>query len=862
MGTAATEVAVPANWSTTRPASQAGGFQPVKKPESDSQSTDNRIITTENFQGVERSEIRWSYLPRPDQLIIDIPNTHCVIITNEGGELTRNVVAQLTAEGHRVAVLNLPNIPIENAFNQHHLGSQSDSDIKNILSEITQRHGQIAGFIHLHPHFEFQKPNFAQHFTTEKNITKSVFLLAKHLQQPLNEFGESHTRAQFLTVTRIDGKLGTEQSRGNVSVVGGGLTGLVKCLNQEWKSVYCRAVDIQPELNANFIAQQILDEFYDANAKIVEVGISNTGRGTLKAFPTQLTDNEEITTTITSESTFLVSGGGKGITATCVIEMAAKFKCKFILLGRSDASYQIPAFAKNVTDANQLKRLIMEDLKAKGEKPNLKVVKQIFNKINAKREIETTLNAIATNGGQAVYLSADVTNAASIKQQLNTLDFTFKSITGIIHGAGRLADKLIQNKTEQDFENVLSVKLDGLLSLLRVVNINNLDHLILFSSVAGFYGNVGQSDYAIANEILSKAAYLFKTNHPKTQVSAINWGAWDSGMVSPQLKKLFDEHGIKLVSSDGGAARLVNELNVKYANQPQVIIGGTLPVSDSFISEDLKTQRVQRQLTLADNPFVKHHTIQGNPVLPVVNAVGWMAQVTERLYPGYQVFKVEDTKLFKGIVFDGKQAEHYTLEVKETAKTAEQIDFIVTVMSNANQKLPTYHYRTKIVLVHRNHVPAAPKFQPDLSFDYQTTKGNILYQDGSLFHDHYFQGITEIIDLNKNQMILKCTTPVVPTADQGQFPVETINTFFADIQYQGMVVWVDKMYQAKSLPLSTESATIYKKVNFNQELFVHVAVREHSDFKMVADCTTYDAEGNVYLKTEGAAITVSKDLTW
>jgi len=72
------------------------------------------------------------------------------------------------------------------------------------------------------------------------------------------------------------------------------------------------------------------------------------------------------------------------------------------------------------------------------------------------------------------------------------------------------------------------------------VDIHNLDHLVLFSSVAGFYGNVGQTDYAIANEILSKAAHQFKTNHPNTKVSAINWGAWDSGMVSGELKVQFE----------------------------------------------------------------------------------------------------------------------------------------------------------------------------------------------------------------------------------------------------------------------------------------------------------------------------------
>ena len=103
----------------------------------------------------------------------------------------------------------------------------------------------------------------------------------------------------------------------------------------------------------------------------------------------------------------------------------------------------------------------------------------------------------------------------------------------------------------------------------------------------------------------------------------------------------------------------------------------------------------------------------------------------------------------------------------------------------------------------------------------------------------------------------------MPLAAQGQFPVRSVNTFFSDIQYQGMVIWVQQYNEgAKSLPLATVSATLYAPVPFEKELFVHVRIVESSAFKLVADCTTYDAEGKVYMVTKGAAVTVSKELTW
>ncbi|GJM34326.1 MAG: hypothetical protein DHS20C18_33270 [Saprospiraceae bacterium] len=818
------------------------------------------IVSTGRFHGVERSEIGLTYLPVPDFLAFSLPETHIALITNEGSLLTTKVQEALEKQGNKVVILNLPQLNKATTGNVIDLVETTDEAIATALATIEQQYGKVGTFIHLHPHLEFQNGQFAQHFQQDKTIVKTVFLLAKHLQKPLNELGQNQ-RANFLTVSRLDGQLGLGK-RGNVSVVGGGLTGLVKSLNLEWSPVFCRAVDIQPELAVEEIAGQVIAELHDADLNHIEVGYSQQGRQTISAIPVDTQENQEIRTTVTPDSVFLVSGGARGVTASCVVEMAQSFACKFILLGRSDDAFEVPAFAKMESDESTLKRLIMEDMKARGEKPNLATVKSIFNNIIAKKEIEDTLTQIREAGGQAIYLKGDVTRLATLKPGLAKATATLGRITGIIHGAGRLADKYIQDKTETDFENVLSVKLDGLLILLQCVDIHHLDHLILFSSVAGFYGNVGQTDYAIANEILSKAAHLFKTNHPNTQVSAINWGAWDGGMVSPELKKKFEEAGVSLVNSQGGTAMMVNELNVAYANQPQVIIGGTLPMAISHISDQLQTFHVHRKLDPDQNPFLMHHVIQGNAVLPVVNAVGWMAQSCERLYPDFRIYKVEDTRLFKGVVFDGQQPTDFTLELKEIEKGKTSIVFEATVLSQGG-KLPTYHYKAKITLVHRQEKMARPTFEHQLSGTYTASEGSVLYQDGSLFHGKYFQGIESILDWNREGIVLSCRAPEVPLSEQGQFPIGTVNTFFSDIQYQGMVIWVQKYHDgAKSLPLQTKSATIYEAVPFGKELFVKVNIVEDTEFKMMANCTVYDEDGKVYMYTEGATVTVSKDLKW
>ncbi len=798
-------------------------------------------------------------MAQPDFLEFSLPDTHITLVTNDGSELTSQVVDLLRAKGDKVVVLNMPDISRPSALNSVTLSENSDEAVQKAIQTIHSKYGKIGSFIHLHPHFEFQNENFTQHFKHEKEIVKTVFFFAKYLQKDLNELGKVQ-RANFLTVTRMDGKLG-QGKRGNISVIGGGITGLVKSLNLEWSPVYCRALDIQPELSVSKIAKHVITELHDPTVNIIEVAISEDGRKTTSVSPVNVEENQIINTKVSKNSVFLVSGGARGVTANCVVEMAKAFQCKFILLGRSNFDIEVPEYAKNGIDDASLKRHIMNDLKESGEKPSLPKVQHAFGNIVAKIEIDDTMSQIVNAGGQVEYLQGDVTNLATIKHELDKSTAKLGNITGIIHGAGRLADKYIQDKTEADFENVLSVKLDGLVSLLSVVDVNKLEHLILFSSVAGFYGNLGQTDYAIANETLSKAAHLFKTNHPNTHVSAINWGAWDSGMVSGELKAQFEAAGVSLVNSKGGSAMLVNEFNLDYSDQPQVIIGGTLPEAVSYIGE-LQTHRIHRNLKLENNPFLMHHIIQGKAVLPVVNAIGWMAQTCERMYPDFSVFKIENTKLFKGIIFDGSQKEEYIIELKELVKSAEQIVFETTVLSEGT-KLPTYYYKAKVTLMNKNSFPEAPEFSPQISENYRSTEGEILYNDGSLFHDKYFQGIQKIIDCNENQIILSCKAPEVPLSEQGQFAIQSVNTFFADIQYQGMVVWVQKyMDGAMSLPLQTDSAIIYKGIPFGKELQVNVSIREASEFQMIADCTVYDLDGTVYMQTNGATVTVSKQLVW
>ncbi len=816
------------------------------------------VASIEADQKVKRSEVKLKYLPIPDFMEIVFPEDYVSLLVNDGSALTTNVAELLLKKGKKVVVLTLPEnlvareSTLPDKAKNIVLESTSDESIKSALDGIKN----IGSFIHLHPHFEIADGDFSQFFEREKAIIKTVFLIAKHLKQPLDKSGKI-SRACFMTVCHLDGEFGLGNNAKS-SPICGGLFGLTKTLNLEWQKVFCRAIDLHPELSLKESAEYILSEMHDPDSKILEVGYTKKGRQTLVAEKVNINKNLQ-QSEITPSSVFLVSGGGKGVTAECAIKLAEAYKCKFILLGRSSNEGSEPNWAKGCNDERQLKELIMQGLKSRGEKPTLAGIQKTYSDIIANREIKNTLQAIKKAGGEALYLSADVTDTSFLKKILPKAVKQLGEITGIIHGAGRLADKLIEDKTEADFESVYSVKTEGLLALLDCVPIDDLKHLVLFSSVAGFYGNVGQSDYAIANETLNKIAHFIKKNHPSCHVSSINWGPWDSGMVRPELKKLFEENNIQLIPTDAGASMLVDEMRTAYRDQAQVVIGNALPFKESYIDRDLKTYRIHRKLTLEANPFLNDHTISEHAVIPVVSAVGWMSNACEQIYPDFKVFSCADNKLLKGIVFDGKNADSYILDLKEIKKCKEEIVFEGLIWSNGSNGSTgkrIFHYSAIIKLL--KSIPEAPVYKNKTNGVNGTSVIPVdeLYRNGTLFHGPAFRGIRNVKSMTSEKIVLECQLPHVSEEVQGQFPAQTINTLPTDLQYQAMLVWVKHFQKAASLPLKTEQATFYKTIPFDRKFYVSVDIKDSNDYKMIADIATYDENDKLYTHTQGAEVTL------
>lgn len=760
-------------------------------------------------------------LPQPDYLTLTAGRC---LITNSGSAHVGTVANTLRASGWDVAILQLPSVFDEAG-----------------LQQSLEQFGRIHALIHLDGSGD------------AATSLKQLFFIAKHLRSSLDVTSE--TRPTFMTVTQLDGALGLA-GENNFDPIRGGLFGLTKTMGLEWPEVYCRALDLHPNYGADDVAALISAELHDPNRLISEAGYGTRGRVTLD---TEAVELEAYTpnAAITPDSVFVVSGGAKGITADCVLHLAHQYACKFILLGRSSIADVDVSWVDESWDEATLKRGIMQHLLAQGEKPNLKLVGKMARSIGSKLEINRTLAAIAATGGSAEYVSVDVTNAAAVRAALADSASRLGKITAIIHGAGVLSDKLIEKKTEWDFDSVYNTKVAGLHALLSAVPAAQLEQLVLFSSAAGFYGNVGQADYSVANEILNKTAHAVQLAHPNCHTVAIDWGPWDGGMVTPVLKKLFAERNIPVIPIEVGAWILASELTAANTAVTQTVVGGELIPPAEIVDLTLKTHRIQRTLSLDANPFLRDHVIGGNPVLPTVCAIAWMGNACEQLYPGYTLFACDNYQVLKGIVFETADAQFdCVLDVEEVEKTAVSITFKTLIWSQVNGK-PRYHYRAEMTLLRQ--LPDAPTYS-GVDLTTGTTIDKTTIYGGMLFHGPLFQGVEEVLNITPNKVTMRCYLPPMDKAEQGQFPVQSFNPYFADGQFQSMVIWAQKFEEAGSLPLMTKRGLGFRPIPFGTTTYTTMDVKGSSGSKLIADITTHDENGLIYTQVTDATVTISQAL--
>jgi NAD(P)-dependent dehydrogenase (short-subunit alcohol dehydrogenase family) len=431
------------------------------------------------------------------------------------------------------------------------------------------------------------------------DAVKGLFLLAKATAADLEAAAQAGG-ACLVAASALGGRFAIAGSAGAEFFPGhGGIAGLVKTLAREWPRVRCRVVDLAPADPAAALADRLAGEVfvedgwaevgYDAGRRIrlrtVERPLPHPGSfdGGQPARPLELRPGEPV----------VVSGGARGITALVAAELARAWQATLLICGTTPlpVADESPETAGLVVEA-QIKAALHARLRRQGRPGNPAELESSYQALRRAREVRANLALLRQAGATVDYARADVRDLGALTSILEGWRRRYGEPVGLIHGAGLIQDKLIREKTLDSFDRVLGTKLEGALHLLRLMRPDAMRFTALFSSIAGRFGNVGQSDYAAANEILNKLAQWLDRSWPGRVVSVI-WGPWSGvGMVS-QLEGHLGRRGLGLIAPEAGPALLIDELRYGRKGDVEVLYTGGLGTLEQPIRAEPAAPRVE-----------------------------------------------------------------------------------------------------------------------------------------------------------------------------------------------------------------------------------------------------------------------------
>ena len=121
----------------------------------------------------------------------------------------------------------------------------------------------------------------------------------------------------------------------------------------------------------------------------------------------------------------------------------------------------------------------------------------ISRSIDALKSVESE---IKSNGGEAISITADVSNLESFTNAINQVVETWGTVDILVNNAGITKDNIILRLKEEDWDAVIDINLKGCFNGIKAVTRPMLKsrsgRIINITSVIGLIGNSGQSNYA------------------------------------------------------------------------------------------------------------------------------------------------------------------------------------------------------------------------------------------------------------------------------------------------------------------------------------------------------------------------------
>jgi acyl transferase domain-containing protein/acyl carrier protein/NADP-dependent 3-hydroxy acid dehydrogenase YdfG len=433
-----------------------------------------------------------------------------------------------------------------------------------------------------------------------------------------------------------------------------GLTGIVKTAAREWENASVRSIAMEaPD------AARLVEEILSGGSEN-EVALFREERFAVVDAPLAGIDVHVVEPR--RGGVLLVSGGGRGVTSACAIELAAQHGLKLAFIGRTKLHGETDVDSYRTT-APEIIADLMEKAQTTGAALSLADARHAASRLLARREIAGALDAAKLRGVEAHYFTADVRDAGRIGEITKDVRAHLGPIIGLIHGAGVIADKRLSDLDEAQFAHVFEAKVAGVEALLAATQDDDLQILSLFSSIAARAGNAGQAAYAAANAVLNGIAVREAARRgAQCAVRAFGWGPWDGGMVDATLKRHFERAGVGVIDIHDGAAFFARE--AVQSGAPVIVVAApAIPQRTSF--------RVEWPVSAHALPALRDHMVQGRIVLPVSVVLERILRAARGVTPSRDAtITVRDLQVLSGVTIGADEVEPVLLTIAFDAKDA------------------------------------------------------------------------------------------------------------------------------------------------------------------------------------------------
>ena len=366
------------------------------------------------------------------------------------------------------------------------------------------------------------------------------------------------------------------------------LLGPCKVISQEHADISCHSVDIiLPDESItveNLLTQQILAEFNHEKQEPV-VAFRGTHRWTQTYIPCPLADASPTEIPLRQEGVYIITGGYGGIGLTLASYLAQAVKARLVLVGRS-----------GLPDREDWQDWLISH--------------EEFDQTSSKIK---HIQALENMGASVLLLKADITDQNQMQSVFTQIKKVYGKPNGVIHAAGIAGGGVIQLKTKNQAENVLSPKVDGTWILDQLIKDEPVDFVLLCSSINAVVGGIGQVDYCAANTFMDSFAAMKEKSGSATKYISADWTAWQEvGMavdteVPAHLKRWKEENLRNGIHPSEG----IEVFKRILVNAPPQIIVSTLDLQAVL---DLAFTR-QGQLSETIGPVAEEQAIEAKSTL-------------------------------------------------------------------------------------------------------------------------------------------------------------------------------------------------------------------------------------------------------